>query len=303
MFFLGGDMKTTYFTAKNLFLTLLVVAILFVAVFSLPLSPARADDVVHVTVEDGKYILHWTAYSDDTASFNGYVISVDGVFTYLDNHFFTYFDVTHLLKGAGECQISVYANLNGDLSHIGTCLVKVTAPLGKVENIGVSGDFLTWDGVSGATGYHVFLNNLFVSSTENTFFDLSSHLTFSKGTVSVALLPFTDNPYLTQSSPTYFSFECIEHIFVDLTLYMSLTQGGVKVSWQSFDGVTFNYVLTKFVDGTLSTSGGILPSNQVVFDDLADGEYTFNLYGENPYSVFSFGTFSFSVEEGEIAYD
>lgn len=278
-----------------------LIVTIMVAVFSFSSSTALAEDnSVWVSVEDGKYILSWRAYSADTSSFNGYVISVDGSHTYLDGYYFTYFDVTDLVAGGGEHQISVYASLDGGLQRIGTCLVKVIVSLDKARNIRLSSGFLFWDKVENADEYLVFINNVFVGRTDEEKLYADDLLSTAKDSVIVAIIPFSDSPYHLSPAPTYQTINLANVIEADLDFYVFNTKDGVVISWQPVGEILFSYTLTK--EGETISYGNVTLST-LTFENLADGTYSLSVFGEDKVFNYDFGTITFSVENGEVTYE
>ena len=253
-----------------------------------------------VSVEDGKYILSWRAYSADTSSFNGYVISVDGSYTNPHGYYFTYFDVTDLVAGGGEHQISVYASLDGGLQRIGSCLVKVIVSLDKARNIRLSSGFLFWDKVKNADEYLVFINNVLVGRTDEEKLYADDLLSTAKDSVIVAIIPFSDSPYHLSPAPTYQTINLAKVIEADLDFYVFNTKDGAVISWQPVGEILFSYTLTK--EGETISYGNVT-SSTLTFENLADGTYFLALFGEDKVFNYDFGAITFSVENGEVTYE
>lgn len=278
-----------------------LIVTIMMAVFSFSSSTALAEDSsVWVSVEDGKYILGWRAYSADTSSFNGYVISVDSSYTYLDGYYFTYFDVTDLVAGGGEHQISVYASLDGGLQRIGSCLVKVIVSLDKARNIRLSSGFLLWDKVTNADEYLVFINNVLVGRTDEEKLYADDLLSTAKDSVIVAIIPFSDSPYHLSPAPTYQTINLANVIEADLDFYIFNTKDGVVISWQPVGEIFFSYTLTKEGETIFE---GVVTSSTLTFETLADGTYFLSVFGEDKVFKYDFGAITFSVENGEVTYD
>lgn len=292
-------MKTS-FLRKSISVISVALIVTIMAVFSFSSSTALAEDnSVWVSVEDGKYILGWRAYSADTSSFNGYVISVDGSYTYLNGYYFTYFDVTDLVAGGGEHQISVYASLDGGLQRIGSCLVKVIVSLDKARNIRLSRGFLFWDKVKNADEYLVFINNVFVGRTDEEKLYADDLLSTAKDSVIVAIIPFSDSPYHLSPAPTYQTINLTNVIEADLDFYVFNTKDGVAISWQPVGEILFSYTLTK--EGETVSIGNVT-SSTLTFENLADGTYFLSVFGEDKVFKYDFGAVTFSVENGEVNY-
>lgn len=292
-------MKTS-FLRKSISVISVALIVTIMAVFSFSSSTALAEDnSVWVSVEEGKYILGWRAYSADTSSFNGYVISVDGSYTYLNGYYFTYFDVTDLVADGGEHQLSVYASLDGGLQRIGSCLVKVIVSLDKARNIRLSRGFLFWDKVNNADEYLVFINNVFVGRTDEEKLYADDLLSTAKDSVVVAIIPFSDSPYHLSPAPTYQTINLTNVIEADLDFYVFNTKDGVVISWQPVGEILFSYTLTK--DGETVSIGNVT-SSTLTFENLADGAYSLSVFGEDKVFKYDFGAVSFSVENGEVNY-
>lgn len=282
-------------------ISIALVVLLTMTVFSFSSSTALAEDnSVYVSVDDGKYILSWREYSADTSSFNGYVISVDGSHTYLDGYYFTYFDITDLVAGGGEHQISVYASLDGGLQRIDSCLVKVIVSLDKARNIRLSSGFLFWDKVKNADEYLVFINNVFVGRTDEEKLYADDLLSTVKDSVIVAVIPFSDSPYHLSPAPTYQTINLTKIIEADLDFFVFNTKDGVVISWQPIGEISFSYALT--ADGETIFEGNIT-SSTLTFDTLAEGTYSLAVFGEDKVFNYDFGAITFSVENGEVTYD
>lgn len=292
-------MKTS-FSRKSISVISVALIVTIMAVFSFSSSTALAEDnSVWVSVEEDKYILGWRAYSADTSSFNGYVISVDGSYTYLNGYYFTYFDVTDLVAGGGEHQLSVYASLDGGLQRIGSCLVKVIVSLDKARNIRLSRGFLFWDKVNNADEYLVFINNVFVGRTDEEKLYADDLLSTAKDSVIVAIIPFSDSPYHLSPAPTYQTINLTNVIESDLDFYVFNTKDGVVISWQPVGEILFSYTLTK---GGETVSIGNVTSSTLTFENLADGAYSLAVFGEDKVFKYDFGAVTFSVENGEVNY-
>lgn len=294
-------MKPSFSRKSISVISVALIVTIMMAVFSFSSSTALAEDnSVSVSVEDGKYILSWRAYSADTSSFNGYVISVDGSYTYLDGYYFTYFDITDLVAGGGEHQISVYASLDGGLQRIGSCLVKVIVSLDKARNIRLSSGFLFWDKVKNADVYLVFINNVFVGRTDEETLYADDLLSTTKDSVIVAIVPFSDSPYHISPAPTYQTINLKKVIEADLDFYVFNTKDGVVISWQPVGEILFSYTLTK--DGETISYGNVT-SSTLTFETLADGTYSLSVFGEDKVFKYDFGAITFSVENGEVTYE
>ena len=293
-------MKTS-FSKKSISVISVALIVTIMAVFSFSSSTALAEDnSVWVSVEEGKYILGWRAYSADTSSFNGYVISVDGSYTYLNGYYFTYFDVTDLVAGGGEHQISVYASLDGGLQRIGSCLVKVIVSLDKARNIRLSRGFLFWDKVNNADEYLVFINNVLVGRTDEEKLYADDLLSTAKDSVVVAIIPLSDSPYYLSPAPTYQTINLTNVIEADLDFYVFNTKDGVVISWQPLGEILFSYTLTK---GGETVSIGNVTSSTLTFESLADDTYSLSVFGEDKVFKYDFGMVTFSVENGEVTYE
>ena len=293
-------MKTSFSRKSISVISVALIVTIMMAVFSFSSSTALAEDnSVSVSVEDGKYILSWRAYSADTSSFNGYVISVDGSYTYLDGYYFTYFDITDLVAGGGEHQISVYASLDGGLQRIGSCLVKVIVSLDKARNIRLSSGFLFWDKVKNADEYLVFINNVLVGRTDEEKLYADDLLSTAKDSVIVAVIPFSDSPYHLSPAPTYQTINLTKVIEADLDFYVFNTKDGVVISWQPVGEILFSYALT--TEGETISDGNVT-SSTLTFETLADGTYSLSVFGEDKVFNYDFGAITFSVENGEVNY-
>ena len=294
-------MKTSLSRKSISVISVALIVTIMVAVFSFSSSTALAEDnSVSVSVEDGKYILSWRAYSADTSSFNGYVISVDGSYTYLDGYYFTYFDITDLVAGGGEHLLSVYASLDGGLQRIGSCLVKVIVSLDKARNIRLSSGFLFWDKVKNADEYLVFINNVFVGRTDEEKLYADDLLSTAKDSVIVAVIPLSDSPYHLSPAPTYQTINLTKVLEADLDFYVFNTKDGVVISWQPVGEILFSYTLTK--EGEAISYGNVT-SSTLTFETIAGGTYFLSVFGEDKVFNYDFGAITFSVENGEVTYE
>ncbi len=285
-----------FFDFNKKYVAVLLAVILLLFSLALPQNLALADNnKVFISDEEGKLILKWTEYSEDHSSFNGYIISINGSKTFLDGYFFTYFEVTSLLTTPGNYEISVYANLRGDLSLIGSCQRKVVKGLDKVANITLSSNRISWDKVKDAKGYVVFVNNLFMGFTEESFLDFNG---WSKSdSYTVSLLPVGKDEFHLASSPSHKVFDVSNRVSVSTPIYVAYYNGRIAISWQRHESVTYGYQLSNG-----QNSDCTLPYTTIFFD-LEDGTYTFTLTGFDGKFYYDFGAVTFTLLKGEVIHD
>ena len=285
------------FNIKTQIAFIFLVFILVSMIIS-PYVAVAEENPVTLSFEDDKYILKWRAYSLDTTTFDGYAILINENWTNLNGVYTTSFNVTDMFTTVGDYNISVYAKCGQDHILIGTTSTTITATLDMVDSVIFSNGTLYWNAVEYADGYAVFVNNIFIGTTTTENFDVDRFLALS-GDFDVIIYPFSENTYLLTPSPTVKTLSINNVLDVDLTINVFNYIDGIVLSWQPLENITYQYTLTSSTD---TISGNTIDSS-IVFDNLADGTYTFELYGDDSNFTYSFGTIQFSVVNGEVCYE
>lgn len=294
---MGNSTISIKFNIKTPIAFIFLVFILVSIIIS-PYVAVAEENPVTLSFEDDKYILKWRAYSLDTTSFDGYAILINENWTNLSGVYTTSFNVTDMLTTVGNYNISVYAKCGQDHILIGTTSTTITATLDMVDGVIFSNGTLYWNAVEYADGYAVFVNNIFIGTTTAENFDVDRFLALS-GDFNVIIYPFSENTYLLTPSPTAKTLSINNVLDIDLTINVFNYIDGIVLSWQPLENITYQYTLTSSTD---TIAGSIMDSN-IVFNNLADGTYTFELYGDDSNFTYSFGTIQFSVVNGEVCYE
>ncbi len=274
--------------------TALVVLLLISAT---PFIAMASTGDVWLEDEDGVNVLHWNIPSNKD-DIDGFIIKINGNITYIEGNTASYFDITDLLQDAGEYDISVYSSINGEEVLIGSCSTITTITLGSVTNLTFSKGILSWNKVEHADKYCVFVNNVFVATTNESNINLASILALS-GEYDIIIFPFSENEHIFSSGISRKTVVVKSSIDLPIDVYVFNYLNGIVVSWQGVDGMTYSYTLTS---STSSISNTITNTN-ISFENLEDGTYTFTLYGNDGSIDYNFGTTTFSVVNGQVSYE
>ena len=275
-------------------LTLLVISL----TSFIPTTAIAEENPVTLSCDGDTYTLHWKVFSNDPSTFDGYVISINGIDTNLSDYYFCYYNITSLLTDVGNYTITVYAKQGGNLIFIGSCQTAITRHLDNIENLNYSNGTLSWSHVENADGYIVFIGNIYIGITleENMYIDNKLALS---GDFDVIILPYSENEYLLTPVPTIKTISKVSAVNVDLPIYAFNYAGNVLLSWQWLDNVSFNYVLSS----TDYMKTGTTNSCCLSFENLEDGTYFFALYGKDSSFDYNFGCIEFTIENGQVRYD
>lgn len=273
--------------------TALVVLLLISAT---PFIAMASTGDVWLEDEDNVKVLHWNIPSNKD-DIDGFIIKINGNITYIEGNTASYFDITDLLQDAGEYDISVYSSINGEEVLIGSCSTITTITLGSVTNLTFSNGILSWNKVEHVDKYCVFVNNVFVATTNENNINLASILALS-GEYDIVIFPFSENEYIFSSGVSRKTVVVKSSIDMPISVYVFNYLNGIVLSWQGVDGITYSYTFTSSTSSIANTT----TNTNIVFDNLEDGTYAFTLCGSDGSIDYNFGTTIFNVVNGQVSY-